>query len=213
MSRKRRKQRRATSKPSRAITKQSSAAQRTDAKAQSKTVPVSTGSALPLPTQNLYLILFLVNIIVAFFWQLMIPLFGILDYLIGFLLGFLAITLFHRRYGRRTYHVLYFVGYVLWQMVLSNLIIAKLVLQPKPKLDPGIIGVPLTVTSALEITILASVITLTPGTISVDLGHNAAGQQVLYIHNLTVGDPDQFRQRIKDGFERLLLQASRGAIA
>lgn len=177
---------------------------------KSKTAPATIPShTFPLPTQNL-LILFLVNIIVAFFWQLIIPLFGPFDYLIGFVVGFIAILTFHRPYGKRAYYLTYFVIYVLWAMVLSNLSIAKLVLQPKPHLDPGIIGVPLTVTSGLEITILASVITLTPGTISVDLGRNADGQQVLYVHNLTVVDPDAFRHSVKDGFERLLLRVTQG---
>ncbi|MCB0061801.1 MAG: Na+/H+ antiporter subunit E [Caldilineaceae bacterium] len=181
------------------------------AKSTTPTEPTSVfPSTFPLPAQNLYLVLFLVNIIVAFFWQLLVPIFGPLDYLIGFLLGFIAIVAFHRPYGRRAYYLLYFALYVLWEIVLSNLSIAKLVLQPKPHLDPGIIGIPLTVTSGLEITILASVITLTPGTISVDLGHNADGQRVLYVHNLTVGDPEAFRRSVKDGFERLLLRATQG---
>ncbi|MEZ4613945.1 MAG: Na+/H+ antiporter subunit E [Caldilineaceae bacterium] len=135
----------------------------------------------------------------------------LLDYIIGFGLGLLAITLFHRPYARRAYHLAYFLTYVLWQIVLSNLSIAKLVLQPKPTLDPGIIAIPLRVTTGLEITILASVITLTPGTISVDLGTNEEGERVLYVHNLTVGDPAAFRRSVQQGFERLLLQVTQGA--
>lgn len=167
-------------------------------------------NALPLSSQNPYLVLFLLNIIVAILWPLILPLFEIFDYLIGFVVGFAALTLLHRPYARRAYYLVYFIGYVLWEIVLSNLSIAKLVIQPKPKLDPGIIAIPLSVSSGLEITILASVITLTPGTISVDLGDNAEGERVLYVHNLTVGDPETFRQSVKEGFERLLLRATRG---
>ncbi len=193
-------QRRAPSKPLAAQTERSS---------------IETGARLALTPHphNLHLVLFLVNVIVAFAWQLIVPLFGFLDYLIGFVIGFVTITLFHRPYMWRAYRFLYFIGYVLWAIVLSNLSIAKLVLQPKPKLDPGIIAVPLTVSTGLEIMILASVITLTPGTISVDLGKNEAGQQVLYVHNLRVGDPDTFRRSVHDGFERLLLQVTRGTVA
>jgi multicomponent Na+:H+ antiporter subunit E len=171
-------------------------------------------SATMLPAgQNLYLILFLVNVIIAFGWQLLVPLFGLLDYLIGFAVGFAGIMLFHRPYGWRASRLLYFIGYVLWEILLSNLSIAKLVLQPKPQLDPGIIAIPLTVSTGLEITILASVVTLTPGTISVDLGENRAGQRVLYVHGLQVGDPDTFRRTVQQGFERLLLQVTRGTTA
>lgn len=166
----------------------------------------------PAP-HNLYLLLFLVNIIAAFVWQQLLPLFGLIDYLIGFGVGFLALWLANRTYGQRAYDLLYFVGYVLWEILLSNLSLAKLVLQPRPTLDPGIIAIPLTVSTGLEITILASVITLTPGTISVDLGENAEHERVLYVHNLTVGDPDAFRLSVKNNFERLLLRVTRGSTA
>lgn len=179
---------------------------------QKREVP-QVNSILPGPAQNLYLVLFLVNVILAFGWQLVVPIFGAFDYLIGFGVGFLVITLFHRTYGWRAYRLLHFIVYVLWQIVLSNLSIAKLVLQPKLNLDPAIIAIPLTVTSGLEITILASVITLTPGTISMDLGQNEAGQRVLYVHNLTAGDPETFRRSIQQGFERRLLEITRGVPA
>lgn len=164
----------------------------------------------PNPEQNLYMLLFLVNLVAAFVWQQIFPIFGVADYLIGFGLGFLVIWLTNRAYGRRAYDLIYFIGYVLWAIVLSNLSLAKLVLQPRPQFDPGIIAVPLTVSTNLEIMILASVITLTPGTISVDLGQNAQYKRVLYVHNLTVDDPETFRQSIKDTFERLLLRVTRG---
>lgn len=168
--------------------------------------------ANPPPTsqQNRYVLLFLVNLVAAFSWQQLFPLFGVADYLIGFGVGFLAIWLADHAYGQRAYDLLYFIGYVLWAIVLSNLSLAKLVLQPRLRLDPGIIAVPLTVSTGLEMMILASVITLTPGTISVDLGENEQQERVLYVHNLTVGDPEAFRQSVKNTFERLLLRVTRG---
>ena len=114
------------------------------------------------------------------------------------------------KYYQRAYDLLNFIGYVLWSIVLSNVSLAKVVLQPRPHLNPGIIAVPLSVATNLEIMILASVITLTPGTISVDLGQTAQRERVLYVHNLTVGDPEAFRQSVKNTFERRLLRVTRG---
>lgn len=187
---------------------------RTKVPQKQPTKPANTVRPLAArPEQNRYFTLFLLNVIIAFVWQMIIPLFGLFDYVIGFAVGFVGIVIFDRPYAVRAYRLLYFIVYVLWEIVLSNLSIAKLVLQPKPKLDPGIIAIPLTVSSGLEIMILASVITLTPGTISVDLGKNADGQQVIYVHNLTVGDPEVFRQSVQQGFERRILQFTRGASA
>lgn len=184
--------------------------QKEEAKQQGKRRSTQSAGLPPPSYQNLYVLLFLINVVAAFVWQQIFPLFGPTDYLIGFGVGFLAIWLANRAYGRRAYDLLYFIGYVWWAIVVSNLSLAKVVLQPRLRLDPGIIGVPLTVSTGLEIMILASVITLTPGTISVDLGRNAQQEQVLYVHNLTVGDPEAFRQSVKNTFERLLLRVTRG---
>jgi len=163
-----------------------------------------------LPQHNSYALLFLINVIVGLVWQQIFPIFGSVDYLVGFVIGFFAIWFSNRTYGRRAYDLAYFIGFILWEILLSNFMLAKLVIQPKPKLDPGIVAVPLTVSTELEIMMLASLITLTPGTISVDLGENAQRERVLYIHNLTLGDPEEFRMSVKNTFERLLLRVTRG---
>ncbi|MCE7983011.1 MAG: Na+/H+ antiporter subunit E [Caldilinea sp. CFX5] len=173
--------------------------------------PRPTTAGAPAP-QNLYLLLFLVNLLLAFLWAELVPLFGGADYLIGFGVGFLVIALYKGSYVRRTYDLLYFLGYVLWQIVLSNLILAKVVLQPRPMINPGIVAIPLTASSALEIMTLASVITLTPGTLSVDLGQNERGERLLYVHILATGDPATFQTEVKETFERLLLRFTRGTM-
>ena len=152
----------------------------------------------------------LINILMAILWRLFLPAWGAADYLIGFLLGAVAMSLQKPAYGRRLWALVTFIVYVGWEIVVSNVKLAWLVLQPKPHLSPGIIAVPLSVTSALETTILASVITLTPGTLSIDLGKNEAGERVLYVHNLVIEHPDAFRQSIKDTFERRLLMITKG---
>ncbi len=157
-----------------------------------------------------YIRLLLVNIIVAFIWQQIFPVFGLASYWIGFGVGFFICWFANRAYALWLYDLAYFSGYLLRAIVISNLRMAKLVLQPTPSLDPGIIGIPLAASSPLELLIMASILTLTPGTISVDLGKHAPGKRVLYVHNITVGDPDQFRLNIKRTFERLLLRVTRG---
>jgi multicomponent Na+:H+ antiporter subunit E len=53
---------------------------------------------------------------------------------------------------------------------------------------------------------LANMITLTPGTLSLEV---STDRQVLYVHNVHVTDPDAFRQEIKEGFERQVLEVTR----
>jgi multicomponent Na+:H+ antiporter subunit E len=158
-----------------------------------------------------FAILFLINLLIAAIGPHLIQVFANLwDYVIAFVVGIVLITLFDRRYLWQMLWSIVFLAYLTWQIILSNLSLAWLIVQPNPKLDPGIVAIPLTITSGLEITLLASAITLTPGTLSVDLGTDANGHTVLYVHNLRVGDPEQFRTSVKNGFERMILRVSRG---
>jgi multicomponent Na+:H+ antiporter subunit E len=158
--------------------------------------------------------LLLVNLLIA----VVLPNFftfygGLRDSLLAFLLGLAALTLADRRYGIYLGRSALYFAYLGWEIILSNLAIAWLVLQPKPKLDPGIIAIPLSVHTDLEIMTLASSITLTPGTISVELGRTAQGRPALFVHALVVGDPGKMRAGIKDGFERRIIGISAGGLA
>lgn len=161
------------------------------------------------------LVYFLINLIIGLLWRVFLPLTGGFDYLIGFLVGLVILAVINREYGRRAYHLITFIFYVVWQIIVSNVVLAWTIIQPKEKMDaridPGIVAIPLAVTHNLEIMLLASVITLTPGTISIDLGKNELDQQVLYVHNIRLDDANKFRQEVKTGFEARILRFSRGA--
>jgi multicomponent Na+:H+ antiporter subunit E len=94
------------------------------------------------------------------------------------------------------------------ELFISALRVARLVLRRDidKHLNPAVIAFPLTVTSAAEITLLANMITLTPGTLSVDV--SADGRR-LYIHALNVTDRDAFIAEIRDGFETKVREALR----
>lgn len=161
--------------------------------------------------QHRMVTLLLVNLLIVLiapnYYRVFTQLWG--DYLLAFVVGAIALNVNDRRYGRFLLSIAQYVVYFVWQMILSGLSVAWLVLQPKPKLDPGIIAVPLDVDGDLEITILASSITLTPGSISLELDRSGE-RPILYVHYPVVGDPDRLRASIKSGFERILMRISRG---
>lgn len=90
------------------------------------------------------------------------------------------------------------------ELVLSALQVAWLVIQPQLKLRPGFIAYPLTVTSDAQITLLANLVTLTPGTLSVDVSDD---RKTLYIHALDVADREVVINHIAAGFETAVLRA------
>lgn len=88
---------------------------------------------------------------------------------------------------RKTPTLIYLLGYFLWEVVKSNVAVALLVIRPRLDLKPGILAYPLTVRRPGQITALANMITLTPGTLSVEVSED---HKVLYIHCLDASDPE-----------------------
>lgn len=151
----------------------------------------------------------LLNILIGVVWYALQPEFSPGSFILGFSVGFVLLAFLHRPYGRRTSAALGFVLFLLLAIVKSSLQVAAIILQPKLQLDQGIVAIPLTASSDFEIATLATAITLTPGTLSIDVGQATDGQRVLYVHNLVVGDPDAMRHEIKEEFERRILRFTR----
>ena len=57
-----------------------------------------------------------------------------------------------------------------------------------------------------EIAMVANLITLTPGSLSVDVSEVSSGRRILYVHTMFADDPDRLRRSLKDGFERRVLE-------
>lgn len=149
--------------------------------------------------------MFLLNLLLALAWAALAGQFDLPNLVFGFGLGFVMIYLARRRTGRDDYpirvvRIIRFIGYVLWEIVVANVNVARQVLfTPQDRLRPGIVGVPLDLTSDVQITLLANLITLTPGTLSLDV---SADRKTLFVHAIDVTSPEEFRRSIKQGFER-----------
>lgn len=92
------------------------------------------------------------------------------------------------------------------ELVMSALKVAWLVVQPKLTIRPAIIAYPLTVTTDLQITLLANMITLTPGTLSVDV---SADRKTLYVHAIDMDSKEDLIGSIAASFERKILEVLR----
>ena len=95
-----------------------------------------------------------------------------------------------------------YVGLVMWDIVLANIAVAKIVLfMPNSRIRSAWITVPIDLRTPEAITMLAGTITLTPGTITADM--SACGRALL-IHSLHAPDPDAIRDEIKTRYESRL---------
>lgn len=87
-----------------------------------------------------------------------------------------------------------------WELLLANLRVAWLVVNPRTHLRPAIVALPLDVRSDAAIQLLAATITLTPGTLSIDV---SSDRRTLYVHTVDGGDDvDAFVRDTKASFER-----------
>lgn len=87
----------------------------------------------------------------------------------------------------------------LWELLKSGLRVAYAVLRPTLAIQPGVIAYPLDVRTGREITMLANLISLTPGTLSLEVSDD---RRVLYIHALNV--ESESAESVRDDIKRSL---------
>jgi len=92
---------------------------------------------------------------------------------------------------------------VTWDIVLANIAVARLVLGPANRLRPVFVEVPLALTHPQSIALLASIVTMTPGTVSAELAHDG---RTLVVHALDCDDAGKLILDIKQRYEQPLLE-------
>lgn len=152
----------------------------------------------------------LLTLVLALGWTAATGSLTLLNLLFGAALGAIALYLVRDRVAaprlwlrlRRIWSLALLFSY---ELVLSAVKVALVVVRPDLRtLTPGIIAFPLSVTSDAEITMLANLITLTPGTLSVDVSDD---RRHLYVHVLDLQDREEVVRGIADGFERKVARA------
>ena len=93
-------------------------------------------------------------------------------------------------------------GVVLWDIVVSNITVARLVLGPMSRMQPAWVPVPLTLTNPTAIALLATIITTTPGTVSCTIDEE---RREILVHALNCDDQAQMAADIKTRYEAPLL--------
>jgi multicomponent Na+:H+ antiporter subunit E len=155
--------------------------------------------------------LFLTNVLLAIAWAAVRGDFSPVSLIFGFALGGAALWLIREQFGttgyfRRTERIARLALLFLWELLLSSLRVARTVLTPGYGFQCGIVAFPLTTDRDVEITLLANLITLTPGTLSVDVSDD---RRTLYIHAIDVPDANALCREIAGGFERKIMEALR----
>ncbi|HWU16270.1 MAG TPA: Na+/H+ antiporter subunit E [Devosia sp.] len=144
-------------------------------------------------------------IVLALGWAAITGNFSGLNLLFGGAIGALAVLLLRSAFAppralRKLRRIISLAVLFLYELMVSAIRVAVIVVTPdlKSALRPAIVAVPLTVKSDAEITLLANLITLTPGTLSVDVSDD---RSLLYVHVLTLSTREALIADIASGFE------------
>ncbi len=155
--------------------------------------------------------LFLFNILLALIWTAVTATFSFGNLLIGLVLGYLVLLVVgpaidKTGYTRRVWKAFTLTTFFLKELFVSSIRVAIDVMKPRFRMKSGVVDIPLDAKTDLEITVLANMISLTPGTLSLEVSDD---RKELFIHAMYIDEGvDQVRASIKNGMERRILEVT-----
>ncbi|MCA9838328.1 MAG: Na+/H+ antiporter subunit E [Trueperaceae bacterium] len=155
--------------------------------------------------------LFLLNVLLALLWAAITGTFTAANIAIGFFIGLIVVAVGGRALGKPRYleTLLKSIGLVLFflkELLSSSLRVAYDIVTPKHHMKPAIIAVPLDVEKDLQITMLANLVSLTPGTLSLDVSKD---KKTLFVHAMYADDTEAIKRTIKHDFESRIKEVIR----
>jgi multicomponent Na+:H+ antiporter subunit E len=144
---------------------------------------------------------FALNLVLALIWSFLTGSFTAASFLFGLAVGYLILAVAEPYLGSGRYLAsvlggFRFMAIFLKEIVVANLQLARDLLRPTMPFVPGIVRFETQGLTKAEVVVLANMISLTPGTVSMDT--DASGT-IIYIHSVYMGDP----QALRKSFQRL----------
>ncbi|NYT72289.1 Na+/H+ antiporter subunit E [Halomonas sp. QX-2] len=147
------------------------------------------------------------NLLLGLAWVLLSGDFSGLNLLVGLIFGYITLVLIEpqldslKGYPARVPRFIGFIGFFLKELVQANLRVAFDIVTPPWHMKPGVIAMPLSARTEMEITMVANLISLTPGTLSLDVSDD---RKVLYIHAMFLDNEEELRRNLKEMEHRAL---------
>ena len=152
-----------------------------------------------------------INIVIALMWMFLSESYTFTTFLVGYIIGIILLYVLRRFipdafYLNRVLKVIKLLLLFKKELILSNIDIVKLVYKPKLDVQPGIFALPTELKSNWEITLLANLISLTPGTLSIAVSEDYSK---IYIHAMDIPDVVESINDIKETFEKAIMEVTR----
>ncbi|WP_096201348.1 Na+/H+ antiporter subunit E [Bacillus sp. FJAT-45350] len=152
----------------------------------------------------------LLNVVIALIWAFLQNSYTGVDLLIGYVIGIFILYGLRRFlkfdfYMRRVFALIRLILLFSKELILANWDVIKIVLSPKLNIQPGIVAVPTKLKTDWELTLLAALISLTPGTLSMDFSDD---NKFIYIHSIHVPDKEAMIRQIHNTFEKAIMEVT-----
>lgn len=156
---------------------------------------------------------FVLNLCIAALWFLLKddPNASFSNFVAGFLVGIIILYAMHRFFGTRfyIYRVIKIIKLILIfirELLSSSLSVIQIVIQPKLNITPGIFTYKTKLEGDYQITALALLLTLTPGSVVMEVSEEG---DVFYIHAMDLESAKESIVRSIGTFERAILEVTR----
>ncbi|TMN21029.1 Na+/H+ antiporter subunit E [Lentibacillus cibarius] len=152
-----------------------------------------------------------INLIIAVMWMFLSESYTTSSFIAGYMLGILLLLLLNRFipdrfYLKRVWKIMKLFLLFIRELISSNIDIVKLVYKRNPEFEPGIFAMQTDLKSDWQITLLANLISLTPGTLSIAVSDD---NTYLYIHAMDIDDINDSIRDIKNTFEKAISEVTK----
>ena len=153
----------------------------------------------------------LLNIFIAFLWMLLNDEWSSLDFFIGYIIGLGLIFIMRRffptpYYLKKLWALVKFVVVVSRELILSSIFVIRLVVSPRLTFTPGIFSLETELEGDWEITVLSLLITLTPGSVVMEVSPDG---KILYVHAIDIPDVKNTVIKSIHAFEKAIMGVTR----
>ncbi|MCM3570555.1 Na+/H+ antiporter subunit E [Neobacillus mesonae] len=148
----------------------------------------------------------LINLFIAFLWMFLQDKWGILSFFSGYLVGIFIVFGLRRFfpssfYLNKFFAAVYLLGVFLRESVVSSFYVIGHVIRPKLQITPGIFKLETELESDFEVTLLALLLTLTPGSVVMEV---TPDKKYFYVHALNLPDSREAVRDSKIKFEHAI---------
>ncbi|MDD4565809.1 MAG: Na+/H+ antiporter subunit E [Eubacteriales bacterium] len=153
----------------------------------------------------------LANLLIGLLWVFFQDDWSVLTFFSGYLFGLLVIFILRRFLPTKFYlfnlHAMIKLLFLfIVEIVVSSFVVIGIIIRPKMNIKPGIFSMETTLKGDIEVTLLALLITLTPGSVVVEISQD---NKIFYIHTMDIPDLSNSVLQSKDRFENAIKKVTR----